>query len=398
VSASTSKDPAAAERQTVVQLISSIAEVDAADWDACANPDPACYDPFVSHAFLKALEDAGCTEAGSGWAPHHLLVHDDDDRLIAAAPCYLKGHSRGEYMFDDGWADAYERAGGNYYPKLQCAVPFTPVPGRRLLVHPEHDLVHGETILIAALQEIVRRHGLSSFHATFCSEDEWTRLGALGLLQRVNKQFHWTNAGYGTFDDFLATLASRKRKVLRKERREAIANDIEIEWLTGADITEAHWDTFYDFYMDTGSRKWGVPYLNREFFSRLGASMADQCLLIMCRREGRYIAGALNMIGGDCLYGRYWGCSEHHRFLHFEVCYYQAIDFAIAHGLARVEAGAQGEHKLLRGYLPVPTYSVHYIADPSLRKAIAQFVKREQAYVEAESAELASYAPFRKDG
>ncbi len=398
MTASNSEDPETTENQAVVQLISSIAEVDAADWDACANPDPARYDPFVSHAFLKALEDAGCTEPGSGWSPHHLLVHDDDDQLIAAAPCYLKGHSRGEYMFDDGWADAYERAGGDYYPKLQCAVPFTPVPGRRLLVHPKHDLVHGETILIAALQEIVRRHDLSSFHATFCSEDEWIRLGAMGLLQRVNKQFHWTNADYGSFDDFLASLASRKRKALRRERRDAVVNDIEIEWVTGADITEAHWDTFYEFYLDTGSRKWGVPYLNREFFSQLGASMADQCLLIMCQREGRYIAGAFNMIGGDCLYGRYWGCNEHHRFLHFEVCYYQAIDFAIAHGLARVEAGAQGEHKLLRGYMPVPTYSVHYIADPSLRKAIAQFVKREQAYVEAERAELADYAPFRKDG
>ena len=390
--------PTTANSETVVQLVSSLAEVDAADWDACANPDLKRFDPFVSHAFLKALEDSGCTEAGSGWSPHHLLVHDDNDRLIAAAPCYLKGHSRGEYMFDDGWADAYERAGGHYYPKLQCAVPFTPVPGRRLLVHPEHDLVHGETILIAALQEIVRRHGLSSFHATFLSEGEWTRLGALGLLQRMNKQFHWSNDGYGSFDDFLSTLASRKRKALRRERRQAVVNDIDIEWVTGRDITESHWDTFYEFYMDTGSRKWGRPYLNREFFSRLGDTMADHCLLVMCRRGGDYVAGALNMIGGDCLYGRYWGCCEHHPFLHFEVCYYQAIDFAIAHNLARVEAGAQGEHKLLRGYLPVPTYSVHYIADASFRKAVAQFVKREQSYVEAESAELAAYAPFRKDG
>jgi hypothetical protein len=382
--------------EIVIKVVPSIRQIAAAAWDACANPDPAMYDPFLAHAFLAALEEAGCVSARTGWAPQHLVLEDAQGEVLAAAPCYVKSHSRGEYVFDWGWADAYERAGGSYYPKLQVAVPFTPVPGRRLLVRPGEDAAEREAQLAAALVELTKRLGASSFHITFLPEAQWQRLGAIGCLERTGQQFHWHNAGYGSYADFLATLASRKRKAINKERRQALASGIAIEWVTGRDLSEAHWDVFYRFYMDTGSRKWGSPYLNRKFFSLLGAAMAERVLLVLCKRNGKYVAGALNLIGGDCLYGRYWGAIEHHPMLHFEVCYHQAIEFAIANKLPRVEAGAQGEHKLARGYLPVATYSAHWIADKRLARAIADFVAREREHVAAANAELAQAGPYRR--
>jgi predicted N-acyltransferase len=390
--------------QILVRVESGIAAVEAAGWNACANPDSSQhgwsppYNPFISHAFLKALEESGSAAPETGWAPQHLVLDDGSGGILACMPCYLKSHSRGEYVFDSGWADAFERAGGDYYPKLQTAVPFTPVTGRRLLVPPGPDAADRERYLVNAAATLVDRYDLSSWHLTFLTEGEWQRLGKAGLLQRTDQQFHWHNAGYATFDDFLASLASRKRKTIRKERREALADGIEIEWITGSGLTEAHWDAFFAFYQDTGSRKWGSPYLTRSFFSRVGQSMADDILLVLCKRAGRYIAGALNFISGDALYGRYWGCLEDHRCLHFEVCYYQAIDFAIERGLARVEAGAQGPHKIARGYLPQTTYSAHLIADPSLRRAVADYLAREREYVEMENSELAGHSPFRKGG
>jgi len=382
--------------QQCVEVLPRIADIPAAAWDACANPNPAFANPFVAHGFLKALEDAGAVGGRSGWTPRHLVLKDPCQTIVACAPCYLKSHSQGEYVFDHSWADAYSRAGGRYYPKLQIAVPFTPVPGRRLLVRPGPDAEAKEALLAQAAVEVVERNNLSGLHVTFASEGEWQRLGTRGFLQRTDQQFHWRNAGYGTFDDFLASLASRKRKAVRKERAEAVASGLAIEWVRGRDITEAHWDAFFAFYMDTGSRKWGRPYLNRKSFSLIGAATSESCLLMIARRGSRPIAGSLHMIGGDCLYGRYWGATEHHPCLHFELCYYQAIEFAIAHKIERVEAGAQGEHKLARGYLPTKTYSAHYISDPALRRAIADYLVRERAYVDAASEELGEYAPFRK--
>jgi len=382
--------------QHCVEVVPRIADIPAAAWDACANPDPAVLNPFITHGFLKALEDAGTVGGRSGWTPRHLVLKDAAQAIVGCAPCYLKSHSQGEYVFDRSWAEAYERAGGRYYPKLQIAVPFTPVPGRRLLVRAGPDAEANEARLAEAAVQLVGRSDLSGLHITFASEGEWERLGKRGFLQRTDQQFHWSNAGYATFDDFLASLASRKRKAVRKERAEAVATGLTIEWLRGRDITEAHWDAFFAFYMDTGSRKWGRPYLNRKSFSLIGAATGDSCLLMLAMRGSRAIAGSLHMIGGDCLYGRYWGAVEHHPCLHFELCYYQAIEFAIQHRIARVEAGAQGEHKLARGYLPTKTYSAHYIADPSLRRAIADYLVRERAYVDAASEQLAEYAPFRK--
>lgn len=384
--------------RAVVRVETEIAAIPAEQWDACANPVADRYNPFVSHGFLHALESSGAVSPRSGWVPLHLVLDDGSGGVAACMPCYVKSHSQGEYVFDHAWADAFERAGGRYYPKLQCAVPFTPVTGPRLLVRGEEERERCEPILIQAATELVERSGASSLHITFLTHGEWRRLGAFGLLQRTDKQFHWHNRGYGSFDDFLASLASRKRKSIRKERREALADGISIEWLTGRDISEAHWDAFFAFYMDTGSRKWGRPYLNRTFFSHLGQAMAERILLVMCRRAGRYIAGALNLIGGDALYGRYWGCLEDHSCLHFEACYYQAIEFAIAHGLARVEAGAQGPHKIARGYLPETTYSVHFIANPALRRAIADYLGQERAYVAAEADMLAEHSPYRRCG
>ena len=381
-----------------IRVIPAIQDLPAAAWDACANPESKefPYNPFVSHAFLSALEVSGSATARTGWQGQH-LVAEIGGRPIGVVPCYLKSHSRGEYVFDAGWADAYERAGGSYYPKLQVSVPFTPATGRRLLVAPGENADLIREALGKGLIELARMRDASSVHVTFAPEAERDLLGSLGYLKRNDQQFHWLNNGYGTFDDFLSALAARKRKAIRRERAGALEHGIEVVWLTGRDLTEDVWDAFFTFYMETGSRKWGRPYLTRSFYSIIGETMSDKVLLVMARRNGRYIAGAINFIGGDALYGRHWGAIEHHPFLHFELCYYQAIDFAIQHKLARVEAGAQGEHKLARGYMPVTTHSAHYITDPALRRAIADYLKRERAYVEAAGAELSALGPFRKD-
>jgi predicted N-acyltransferase len=353
--------------------------------------------PFVSHEFLSALEESASVGGRTGWQPSHLLAENATGDLLGAAPCYVKTHSRGEYVFDHSWAEAFERAGGDYYPKLQVAVPFTPVTGPRLLARPGSQMNAVRGALADALVEITTANELSSAHVTFLTEAEWLALGERGFLRRTDQQFHWENADYGSFDDFLATLASRKRKTIRRERKEALSAGIEVCWLTGKDLTEAVWDAFFTFYMETGSRKWGRPYLTREFFSIAGEKLRERILLVMARRSGRWIAGAINFIGADTLYGRNWGAIEHHPFLHFELCYYQAIEYAISYGLKRVEAGAQGEHKLARGYLPHTTYSAHFIANSVLRQAIAEYLTRERAYVQAAAEELAAAAPFRKD-
>lgn len=386
----------AAEDPRRVRVVASLADISAEAFDACANPEDRPFNPFVAHAFLQSLEEAGCVGKGTGWHPQHLVLENADDEIIGVMPAYLKTHSRGEYIFDHAFAEAYHRAGGQYYPKLQVAVPFTPVPGPRILVRPGPEAELNEQILAGAAVEVARRHNVSSVHVTFLEEEAWRRLGELGFLQRTDQQFHFANPGYGSFEDFLQTLASRKRKALRKEREQALCDGITIEHVTGADLTEAHWDAFYEFYIDTSDRKWGNPYLNRSFFSLLGERMPESCLLIMAKRDGRYIAGALNLIGGDCLYGRYWGAREHHPFLHFEVCYYQAIDFAIAHGLARVEAGAQGQHKLARGYVPETTYSAHWFADPGLSSAVERYLRTERLEIERANKILADYAPYKK--
>jgi hypothetical protein len=387
--------------QILARIEPSISAIDAAQWDACANPVSSEYagnkeyNPFISHAFLSAMEESDSAIPETGWAPRHLVLDDGSGGILACMPCYLKAHSQGEYVFDYGWADAFERAGGRYYPKLLSAVPFTPVTGRRLLVRDVEDAKKRQQYLLNAAATLLDRHDASSLHLTFLTHEEWESAGRLGLLRRTDQQFHWRNEGYDTFDNFTASLTSRKRKLIRRERREACNDGITIQHLTGSDLKEKHWDAFYSFYSDTGARKWGQPYLTRSFFSLIGQSMADRILLILCEREGRPIAGALNFIGGDTLYGRYWGCLEDHRFLHFEACYYQAIDFAIANGLGCVEAGAQGQHKLARGYMPQTTYSAHLIADPSLRAAVSDFLDHERKYVEMERQELSSLAPYK---
>ena len=393
-----------ADHGVVVRVTQRIADVPAEDWDVCATGTNASDstsihppNPFISHAFLKALEDSGSATRESGWLPQHLLYEDGGGRLQACMPCYLKSHSQGEFVFDHGWAEAFMRAGGHYYPKLQASVPFTPVTGPRLLVRAGADRIGCETVLLEAGVTLAQTLDVSSLHLTFMTRDEWELAGRIGYLQRTDQQFHWLNDGYNSFDDFLGALSSRKRKAIRKERRAALSEGIEIEWITGGDLTEAHWDIFFAFYMDTGERKWGTPYLTRECFSLLGETMADELLLVMAKRDGEYIAGALNIIGADTLYGRYWGATEMHDFLHFEVCYYQAIDYAIEHGLARVEAGAQGGHKLARGYLPVETYSAHYIADPGLARAVSDYLARERQAVTEEAALLAEETPYRRD-
>jgi len=353
--------------------------------------------PFVAHEFLHSLELSTSVGRRTGWDPRHLVAENAEGHLVGAVPCYLKSNSRGEYVFDRGWAEAYERAGGSYYPKLQVSVPFTPATGPRLLARPGPQAETARATLAAGLVALCGELDASSVHLTFLPEAQARFLAAQGFLLRTDQQFHWRNAGYASFEDFLAALASRKRKTIRRERAEALANGVSIHWLTGKDLTEAVWDACFAFYIETGSRKWGRPYLTREFYSLIGERMADRILLVMAKRAGRWIAGAINFIGPDALYGRHWGAIEHHPMLHFEVCYYQAIDYAIAHGLGRVEAGAQGEHKLARGYLPTTTYSAHFIADPALRRAVADYLSRERAYVAAEGAELATLAPFRKD-
>jgi len=352
--------------------------------------------PFISHEFLSALEQSGSTKTKTGWGGAHILLEDEAENLLAACPAYLKTHSMGEYVFDQGWADAYSRAGGNYYPKLQISVPFTPATAPKLLTGSGENLVDLKRTLVSSIPEICARLGASSAHATFLTEEDKNIFLEAGFLERNDKQYHWFNENYETFDDFLEALSSRKRKLIRRERRDALANGITIEQLTGSDIKTEHMEAFYTFYMDTGSRKWGRPYLTRAFFSIIQETMPDQILLIMAKREGQYIAGAINFIGDDVLYGRNWGCIENHPFLHFEVCYYQAMDFAIQKGLKKVEAGAQGEHKLARGYIPVTTYSAHYIADPSFRKAVANYLEEERNYIAELQDTLSEHTPFRR--
>jgi uncharacterized protein len=404
-----------ASSEITLEAVPSVGDILAEDWNACANPpasshhlngiaaNVSCtaakpyYNPFVSHAFFSAAEASSSACARTGWGPRHLLAKVDG-QIKGIVPCYLKSHSQGEYVFDRGWADAYERAGGRYYPKLQCSVPFTPATGPRLLIRNDADREQIASALASGLMALCGVSKASSAHVTFAREAEWKLLAEHGFLQRTDQQFHWHNQGYATFEDFLATLNSRHRKAIKRERREAVAAEITIHWLNGKDITEDAWDAFFAFYMETGSRKWGRPYLTRKFFSLIGESMAKDVLLVMAKRGGRWIAGAINFVGSDTLFGRNWGAIEHHPFLHFEVCYYQAIDYAIKHGLKAVEAGAQGEHKIARGYLPQTTYSAHYIADPSLRRAIADYLHRERAYVAEAGRELAAAGPFRKTG
>jgi uncharacterized protein len=385
------------------RVLSSIAAVDPTAWDACANPpglseeaaEGERFNPFMSHAFLHALEASGSTGGRTGWTPAHLVVEDASGRIVAAAASYLKSHSMGEYVFDHAWADAYERAGGRYYPKLQVAAPFTPATGRRLLVA-DFASKGARDALIEALKALRRQSKASSLHVTFPTAEDAARLERAGFLVRLGEQFHFHCNGFSTFDDFLAALASRKRKAIKRERREAVGSEVTIEWVTGSSIRAEHWKAFFAFYMDTGSRKWGRPYLTRAFFERVGAAMADRILLVMAKRNGRYIAGAINFIGDDALYGRNWGAIEDRPFLHFEVCYYQAIEFALARGLKRVEAGAQGEHKLARGYRPVITYSAHEFGDARLAKAIDDYLKQERAAVARTIAHYEDHAPFRR--
>jgi len=374
-----------------VRAVDSLREIGEATWQRFANLEGSPQDPFLSYAFLNALEQSGSVSAEVGWLPYHLVLEDEAKQPLGVMPLYLKGHSQGEYIFDYSWADAFERAGGRYYPKMLSAIPFTPATGRRLLVaSSEH-----ESALVAGAAQIASEMNISSVHLNFLDQAAWQRRGDEGWLLRTHKQYHWQNQGYKTFDDFLDCLSSKKRKNIKRERRDALANDLEIQRLTGAEITEAHWDAFYQFYIDTGSRKWGSAYLTRSFFSLVGAAMAEDILLVMVRRDGRYVAGAINFIGGDCLFGRNWGCIEHHPFLHFEVCYYQAIEFAIEHGLSRVEAGAQGEHKLARGYMPSHTYSAHWIVHDGFRDAVGRYLEEERTHVAEEIDYLEQFSPFK---
>ncbi|THD85332.1 N-acetyltransferase [Aliigemmobacter aestuarii] len=387
-----------ANRQTAdVRIAPGVLSLDPGEWDALACPEAANggrpFDPFTTHRFLAALERSGSVGAGTGWQPQPLILHRDG-RAVAAAPLYAKTHSQGEYIFDHGWAEAWMRAGGRYYPKLQVAVPFTPVTGRRFLGAAED-----VRPLARALAGITERNGLSSAHVTFCTADEAAAVGGMdGYLHRVTQQYHWLNRGYDSFDAFLADLSSRKRKAIRKERETARAAGLDIRALTGDAIEPAHWDAFWAFYQDTGSRKWGRPYLTRAFFDEVHRTMRDDVLLVMAFRNGHPVAGALNFIGRDALYGRYWGALEHHPCLHFELCYHQAIDWAIAQGLDRVEAGAQGEHKLARGYMPAEIHSLHWIADAGFRRAVADYLAAERRAVAEDMEILTSMGPFRRAG
>jgi uncharacterized protein len=372
--------------EVIAELAQSVADLDAAQWDMLSGGNP-----FTSYAFLSVLEQSGSVGQNSGWSPAPIIIRDADGDLIGALPSYVKTHSQGEYIFDHHWADAYERAGGQYYPKLQIAAPFSPVPGPRLLMKDASIAPQ----LLAAAEAVVQQNGLSSAHATFVEESQLDAFRAADWLIRTGTQFHWSNDGYTSFDDFLAALSSRKRKAIRKERAGA-NRAVQIEILTGSEIQPEHWDAFWIFYQDTGARKWGRPYLTRDFFDLIGSAMGDAVVLFLARLDGKAVAGALNFVGPDCLYGRYWGCSMDIPFLHFELCYYRAIDYAIEHGLPRVEAGAQGEHKLARGYTAVPTYSAHYIADPGFRRAIADFLVREEAAIAREIEFLGEMAPFKR--
>ncbi|MCG7494532.1 GNAT family N-acetyltransferase [Thalassobius sp. Cn5-15] len=392
-------DKTGSDQKTIeIQLLSSLDQIAAADWDSCACPEWSegrVIDPFTTHRFLHALEASGSVGPGTGWQPQYLTAYQDG-QLIACAPLYAKSHSQGEYIFDHNWAHAFENAGGRYYPKLQIAVPFTPATGRRFLTRPGFE-VAGTSALIQGAVQLAAENELSSLHITFCTEDEALAGGQMGLMRRTGQQFHWDNAGYRDFDDFLASLSSRKRKMIRKERRTADAFGGEVLMLTGDQIAPRHWDAFWRFYQDTGARKWGTPYLTRGFFEIAHETMRDDMLLMLAMRDGRPIAGALNFIGRDTLYGRYWGCVEDHPCLHFELCYYRAMEFAIAQNMARVEAGAQGEHKLARGYLPVTTHSLHWVGHPSFADAVQQFLTAERAAVAEDIEILTAYGPFRKD-
>ena len=372
------------------RIADGVSSIPAEEWDACSGIG----NPFVSHAFLSILERSGSVSPRTGWQSIPLLIDGPDGCAAAIAPAYAKSHSQGEYVFDHAWADAWERTGNHYYPKLQVAAPFTPVPGPRLLLRDPSD-ERTALGLIAAIEAVTEQNKLSSAHVTFLADEQLPLFERAGWLIREGTQFHWQNRDYRSFDDFLADLASRKRKAIRKERAAAIEG-LTIRHLTGTEITEAQWDAFWTFYQDTGSRKWGRPYLTRLFFSLLGQEMADRTILILAERDGQPIAGALNLVGADALYGRYWGCTEEVPFLHFELCYYQAIDIAIARGLARVEAGAQGEHKLARGYAPVPTWSAHYLPDPGFRRAVRDYLARERHAVAAEQAILDGMTPFKR--
>jgi predicted N-acyltransferase len=383
--------------QATFRVLPSLGDIARDDWDACANPPGEAYNPFLAHDFLWSLEESGSATRKTGWQGQHLVLDGTDGKPAAILPCYLKSHSMGEYVFDHGWADAYERAGGHYYPKLQAAVPFTPVTGRRLLVRPAGDVDEKRALLAAAGATLTNKLAVSSLNVTFATEAEQQLLAEHGYLARDDQQFHFVNDGYRDFDDFLEALSSRKRKTIRRERRDALTGGLDVVHLTGSAITESAWDSFFEFYMDTGSRKWGRPYLNRRFFSLVGSRMADRILLIFALRHGKPIAGALNFIGSDTLYGRYWGTTADQPFLHFEICYYQAIDWGIAHGLKCVEAGAQGEHKLARGYRPTITRSAHWIADPGFRSAVADYLRRERHQVARDQEALAEYLPFREN-
>lgn len=385
--------------QPTTDLLDSLTQIPAAEWDALACPEAEGgsrpTDPFTTHRFLAALDASGSTGTGTGWSPRPLVLRDDT-RLLAATPLYVKSHSQGEYIFDHGWAQAYERAGGRYYPKLQIAVPFTPATGRRFFTAP--DAPHARDDLVEAAIHLARSNRLSSLHITFCTGEEAETLAPRhGLLHRVTQQFHWENRGYATFDDFLNDLSSRKRKMIRKERETARGSGLTLRQLTGDEIQPHHWDAFWTFYQDTGARKWGTPYLTRRFFTLAHETMRNDMLLVLAERaDGTPVAAALNFIGRDTLYGRYWGCIEDHPCLHFELCYYQAIDWATAHRLPRVEAGAQGEHKLARGYLPTPVHSLHFLTDPGLRDAVAQYLRAERRAVDEEIEVLTAYGPFRR--
>jgi len=391
-------DPSLDDSALSVTVLPGIAEISAEVWDSCACPEAAGggrpVDPFTTHRFLKALEDSGSTGRRSGWQPRHLVVRQEEE-VIAVAPLYVKSNSQGEYIFDHSWAHAYERAGGHYYPKLQMAVPFTPATGRRFLTRPGFEALGTGAILAGAIQ-IAEQNDLSSLHVTFCTAEEAARGEAMGMMHRVTQQFHWENAGYADFDGFLASLSSRKRKNIRKERQTAQSFGGDILALSGDAIEPGHWDWFWRFYQDTGSRKWGSPYLTRAAFDRLHETMRDDILLVLAVRNGRPVAGALNFIGRNALYGRYWGALEHHPCLHFELCYYQAIDHAIAQGLDKVEAGAQGEHKLARGYLPAPCHSLHWTGNDSFARAIDQYLAAERAEISEEMEILTAYGPFRR--
>ena len=386
-----------------IHVVPQLSNISAEEWDSCAAPEAtdggrALY-PFLTHRFMSAFEESGSAVPSEGWGPQHLLARVGND-VVGAMPLYVKGHSQGEYIFDHSWAHAFERAGGHYYPKLLSAVPFTPATGRRLLTRPDAAVSEdtARSALIQGAMQLAEQNDISSVHLNFCTDAEWSWGGDVGLLQRTDLQFHWLNRGYDSFDEFLDSLASRKRKNLRKERAKALENGVTIHWLTGDQIKPEHWDAFWVFYQDTGARKWGTPYLTRAFFDIAQERLRDDILLVLCERNGAWIAGALNIIGRETLFGRYWGCAEDHPCLHFETCYYQAIDFAIENGLKRVEAGAQGGHKLARGYEPVTTRSLHFIADTNFRNAVEHYLEGEREAIDYENATLAEQTPFRKGG